>query len=358
MQYNWKYRQYRNGRKQSRIFDNVVPDKVHLRLNPLMWYPYTKMQTPFEEVTLSPFEPQAELNMFLRPLYPTRQNFNHIWDEFKQAIFEGWMPDKIHVIGASSGFDSRLIAKAVQELTKKHGTGWLGETYFVECAGEKEGFLEIMKTLGWGDKAIVWEPDFDFDYFKNLHKRFNGLCAYPMNQWYDFYLKNWNDEDIQYISGYGGNVADVINDKSPYMADRKHRHRLKGRLLMYFKHQYFYQISAFREPKYSMHPFWSYRYIQAVSGVNHIVPRTSVLLAAKFVPECKRVKRMGILQEVTENGHRTVKPEVMKELHDWYSETKYGKRFACSPQNKIEYNKWWLQLCIASYAEANNISIH
>jgi hypothetical protein len=358
MQYNWKNRKYRNGRKQSRIFDNVVPDKVSVKLDPLMWYPYTKKQTPFKGVTLASFEPEAEFNLLLRSLYPVKQNLVNIWNEFKGAIFDGWMPNKIHVIGASSGYDSRLIAKAVQELTKQHGTDWLGETYFVECAGESEGFMEIMKTLGWEDRTIIWEPDFSFDYFKNLHRRFNGLCAYPMNQWYDFYVKNWNENDIQYISGYGGNVADVINDKSPYMGDRKHRHRLKGRLMMYFRHQYFYQISAFRQPKYSLHPFWSWRYIKSVSGVNHPIARTSVLLATKFVPECKHVKRMTILGEVTDNGHRTVKPKVVKELQEWYNETAYGKRYHCQASNLIEYNKWWLQLCIANYAEANNISVH
>ena len=357
MQYNWKYRVYLNKKKKSQNFSDVVPNEVHTHIDSLMWYPYTNTRTPFREVTLQPYQEPAEFGAFLRTLSPRYTRPGRIWKEFKQAIFEGWMPNKIHVIGASSGYDSRLIAKAVQELTKQHGTGWLGETYFVECAGEAEGFTEIMKTLGWQDRTIIWEPDFTFEYFENHSDRFNGLCAYPMNQWYDFYLKNWNENDIQYISGYGGNVADVINPNSPYMADRKHRHRLRGKLAMYFKHQYFYQISAFRQPKHSFHPFWSWRYIRSVTGVNHDIPRTSVMLADIFVPECSHVKRMKILGVVSRNGHRTVKRSVVKKLHNWYRETRYGKHHPGKPSNVIEYSKWWLQFCIASYAEKNNTSI-
>jgi len=303
-----------------------------------------------------PFEQTPEFATFLRSFSPSHRRLTFIWQEFKQAIFEGWMSNKIHLIGASSGYDSRLIAKAIQELVKQYGKEWMGETYFVECAGEAEGFKAIMKKLKFKN-YIIWIPDFNLEFFENHHKRYNGLCAYPMNQWYDFYLKNWDEENIQYISGYGGNVADVINPKSPYMGNIKRKYRPKGRLIYYFKHQYFYQISAFRQPKYSFHPFWSWRYIRAVSGVNHDEARTSVLLANTFVPECKRVKRMGILKEVTQNGHRTVKAEVLNNLHDWYNSTDFGKRFSCAPKQTIEYNKWWLMFCIANYAEKNNISV-
>ncbi len=356
MQYNWKYRLYRNKKKTSSRFDDLVPKIVNVSLSPSMWYPYTTAKTPFRAISLEPFHHSTEFNAFLRTLSPAPNRLSRIWKEFKQSIFENWMHDKIHVIGASSGYDSRLIAKAVQELDKEH-PGWLGETHFVECAGEKEGFTEIMKTLGFKN-YIVWEPDYDFDFFMNHSDRYNGLCAYPMNQWYDFYVKNWNEEDIQYISGYGGNVADAMNINSPYMGPRKLKQSLKGRLVMYFRKQYYYQITAFKQPKYSFHPFWSWRYIRATSGVNHLTTRTSVLLADTFVPECNHVKRMRILHEVTWNGHRTVKRKVVKKLHEWYMGTSYGKRSPCIWSNTIEYNTWWLEFCIASYAEKNNLSIN
>jgi hypothetical protein len=321
-----------------------------------MWYPYTGKRTPFREVSLLPFEMTPEFNIFLRTLSPAPNRLARIWKEFKQSIFENWMHDKIHVIGASSGYDSRLIAKEVQELKAAH-PGWMGETYFVECAGEPEGFKAIMKALNFKN-YVIWESDYNTAFFENHSDRYNGLCAYPMNQWYDFYMKNWNEDDIQYISGYGGNVADAMNLNSLYMGIKKKKRTLKGRLIMYFRKQYDYQIAAFKQPKYSFHPFWSWRYIRATSGVDHSVIRTSVLMADTFAPECSHVKRMKILKEVTKNGHRTIKPGVMRELHDWYRSTPYGKKYPCIPSNKIEYNKWWLQFCIAKYEEAHNISIN
>jgi len=356
LQYNWKYRKYHTRKEVSDNFDKIVPEKVRIKLNSLLWYPYTDNRTPFQEISLMPYQGTPELTAFMRDLNTDgthRPSF--LWREFKQAIFEGWMENKIHVIGASSGYDSRMIAKAIKELMIEHGRDWLGETYFVECAGEAEGFKQIMRTLGW-ENYIIWIPDYDLDFFKDHHKRYNGLCAYPSNLWYDFYIKNWNEEDIQYISGYGGNVADAMNPNSTYMGVQKLKHTVNGRLIMYFRKNYYYQISAFREPKYSFHPFWSWRYIRATAGVTHKANRTSVLLSNHFVKECKRVKRMAILGEVTQNGHRTVKDKVIKQLDEWYRSTDYGKSHPINPSPNIEYNKWWLQFCIADYVKANNIS--
>jgi hypothetical protein len=321
-----------------------------------MWYPYTKRRTPFLEVRLEPYYEPKEFKQFLRGMHHQPPILENIWKQFKQSIFENWLPGKIHLIGASSGYDSRLIAKALQELRREHGSDWFGETYFVECAGEAEGFTEIMRTLGFQHNMIIWIPDFTFEYFENLHKRFNGLCAYPMNIWYDFY-QQWDEEEIQYISGYGGNVADIINPRSPYQEAVVKRMNVQQRLRFYFEKNYYYQISAFRQPKYSFHPFWSWRYIQAVSGVTHPDARTSVLLSKVFVPECQHIKRDRILYEVTDRGHRTVSQSVIDKLYDWYRNTNYGRIYDCTPSCTIEYNKWWLQLCIANFTEANNIKI-
>ena len=114
MQYNWKHRLYRNKKKTSSRFDDLVPKTVNVRLHPSMWYPYTGTKTPFRTISLEPFHHTLEFNSFLKTLSPAPNRLSRIWKEFKQSIFENWMPDKIHVIGASSGYDSRLIAKAVQ----------------------------------------------------------------------------------------------------------------------------------------------------------------------------------------------------------------------------------------------------
>jgi hypothetical protein len=241
-----------------------------------------------------------------------------------------------------------MVAKALQELLKEYGDGWFGDTYFVECGGEGTGFKEVMETLGFKN-YVIWEPDYPFEYFNNHSDRYNGLCAYPLNQWYDYYQR-WNDEDIQYISGYGGNVADAMRSYP--------KPTIEKRLRLYFRNQYYYQLAAFKEPKDSIHPFWSWRYIKAVCGIKHKEKRTSVFLSKVFVPECNHIRRMTILGDVKGLGYLTIKPGVIKQLHDWYMSTDYGKRYPETPSKNIEYNKWWLQFCIAKYAEKNNISIY
>jgi len=357
-QYNWKYRVYTNRRNTSECFDEVVQSSAKVYITRDMYYPHTSQNTPFHNVRMMRYRPPKELIKFISSLRRRVTGTQHVFDTLKQVIFKNWIPGKIHLIGASSGYDSRLIAKAVQELTKEHGRDWLGETHFVECAGEAEGFKAVMKKLGFQKNAIIWVPEFTFEYFENLHKRFNGLCAYPMNQWYDFYTKNFDLNEVQYISGYGGNVADAMSPYSKFMQPIKKRMTMSRKLLYYFQEQYFYQLSAFKQPKYSLHPFWDYEYIRAVSGFRPRHRRIAEYLAYYMVPECREIARMGILREVTRNGHRKVAPEEMVKLDEWYRSTRYGRRNPVQPRSKIEYNKWWLQYCIASYLdEKNSINI-
>jgi len=357
-QYNWKYRIYRNGSKLSASFDDIVPESVNVDIRADMYYPYTKQRTPFQQVRLVQYYPDKELREFIKSLIPARSTHFRIWNKFKSGIIQGWMPDKIHVVGASSGYDSRLIAKAIREIADERGDAWLGQTVFVECGGEGKNFEKIMKILGWKNYQI-WEPIYDFEYFKDIHERFNGLCAYPVNQWYDEYIKHWKQEDIQYISGYGGNVSDAMRITSPYLLEkhRKKRMTIHQRLNYYFQHQYYYQISAFKEPIHSLHPFWSWQYIAAVAGTEHRGVRTSVWLAGLHVPECSHIRRMTILGDVAGAGYRTVQAKELKKMYEWFKSTQYGKRSNIKPNPSIEYNRWWLGYCIASYCEKNNINV-
>lgn len=362
MQYNWKYRIYSSGRKKSMNFDDVVPNKVEVRIERTMWLSHTIPQTPFKGIIIYPYMDVPELHILggRQELY----NAEYVWEVFKKSIFDQWMYDKIHVIGSSSGYDSRMIAKAIKELTEEHGKDWLGETWFVECGGEGNGFKAIMEALEFKN-YVIWELDYDFEYFVDVHERFNGLCAYPVNQWYDFYVKQWNEEDIQYISGYGGNIADAMNPTAWYMNPVKRGKSIQWILHFYFKQQYYYQLSAFKKPKYSFHPFWSWAYINAASnfkpvlnsnGYNKSEGRTSKYLSDIFVLECKHIPRNDT-DYVIANGGRLLKKKVVNELYDWYISTNYGRENLIKPTKTIEYNQWWLQFCIASYAEKNNISI-
>lgn len=358
--YNWKYRIYTREGKTSHEFSNLVPQRVRVNIDKSVWSSHAGGKTAFSGISLMPYK-NTDLNEFISRMKINTSNPQRVWDEFKLAIYEGWIHDKIHVIGASSGYDSRMVAKAIVELTKKYGRDWLGETYFVECGGEEPGFNDVMHQIGIqkaGALGIVWEPDYAFEYFDNLHERFNGLCAFPVNQWYDFFIKNWSQEEIQYISGYGGNVADALNPHAKFMTPVKQRMTIQQRLRHYFELQYYYQLSAFRQPKYSFHPIWSWRYIEAIAGLQHREARTAKYLCDIFVPECRHIPRMTILHDVHNRGFRNIKSDVVQKLYDWYRSTEYGRFHDIKPYDYLNYHPWWLNLCIANYAEANNISIY
>lgn len=355
-QYNWEYRIYKNGQRLSSSFSDLAQGNMGVRIRADMYYPYTQTRTPFRNVWLVPYYTPPDLQDFLDRLIPAKPQLMNVWNDLKKGIVKGWMPGRIHVVGSSSGYDSRVLAKALQELRKEKGDLWYGKTYFVECSGEGKGFEKIMNKLGIKE-YIIDIPDYNFEYFQNIHRRFNGLCAYPMNLWYDYFIKHWKQEEIQYISGYGGNVADAMRLSSPYMLEgyRKKRLSIQGRLDHYFKKQYYYQIAAFRKPKYSLHPFWTWQYINAVAGLEHKGARTAVFLADNFVPECSRIRRMTILGDVTGAGLRTAKE--IKKMYEWFKSTRYGRQSTVKPNAKIEYNRWWLEYCIADYVQANNIDL-
>ena len=60
---------------------------------------------------------------------------------------------------------------------------------------------------------------------------------------------------------------------------------------------------------------------------------------------------------MTEAGHRTVRPEEMGKLYEWFKSTRYGSQSRIRPNPQIEYNRWWLEFCIADYVEKNNIDL-
>lgn len=344
-QYDWNYRLYK-GKIISENFTATIPKNVSVRIDKSMIASHTAASTPFAEVKILPFQKPEKLVKFVNELRPQKTDLKTVWQTIKSVIFKNWMPDKIHVIGSSSGYDSRLIAKAIKELSREH-PGWLGETYFIECGGEGEAFTEIMKRLKI-KSYIVWTPEYSFDYFDKHHTKFNGLSAFPVNQWYDFYKKNWNLNDIQYISGYGGNVADMMNDHTKYMTPVKQKLDLKNKLYKYFSYQYYYQISAFKRPPNSFHPFWSWDYIRVMSGFDGRFRRTAEYLSKVLVSECDNIRRMPIT-ETAKRGYRKVNTFVLRKLYEKFKSTDYGRRINATPDGELEYNLWWLHYCIASF---------
>ena len=205
MEYKGRTRMYRGPEGASLNFDDVVPDKVTIRDISPKPYVYAHV-TPFVEVDIVPYVEPPEITKFLNNMEVCESSLEKIFNSVVESIEEYCDPGKLHVIGASSGYDSRIIAKAIQILRKKNGEEWFGYTMFVENGGESEGFLAIMKDLDFLDHAESWHPKYGVKYFNNMHEKFNGICSYPINQWYDYYVNyGLNEED----SGQCDTMRDV-----------------------------------------------------------------------------------------------------------------------------------------------------
>lgn len=342
---------------KSDTFDDVVPEKVTIRNVSSKPYVYTH-DTPFKEVNTEPYFQPPEITRLLDNMKPQKRTEVEIFQSVVDSIEEYWEPKKVHVIGASSGYDSRIIAKAIQTLRRKNGEEWLGDTLFVENGGEQEGFMAIMEELGFKGKAMSWTPDYTIEYFDDIHQKYNGICSYPVNQWYDYYVRSgFIPSDTQYVTGYGNNeVTEAVRLKSKYVRGINKKLPPQGRLRQYFKWHYYHQLATFKEFTETIHPFWNFRFIETMAGNDNYPTRLSEVLAKSLVSECNHVKKM-ITRDVTLAGHRTIRKEVVDELYEKYRQTRYGKLYDIKPSQDIYYNDWWLNFCTASYIEANNIEI-
>jgi hypothetical protein len=357
MQYKGRHRRYHGPLGISDEFNDVVLNYV--RYIPTSPAPYNPTHgTVFEDVTIMPYQEAPEITEFLDTLKIKRICESKIFDSIVNAIFKRWNPDKTHIIGASSGYDSRIIAKAIQILREINGEEWFGETIFIENGGEGEGFYDIMDALGFDKHCYSWEPDYRFEYFKNIHERFNGICSYPVNQWRDYYVDmGYSPEKIQFITGYGANeVTEAVRLKSKYIRGLNKKVRPKERLRQYFKWHYYHQLAIFRECAETIYPFWDFDFIRTMAGNDTYKVRLSEVLTKKFVSECNHVKKM-VTKDVRAAGHRTVRERVVKQLYEWYRSTAFGKGHPTKPTGNIDYNQWWMDLCTASYIEANRIRI-
>ena len=358
MEYHGRKRVYQSRLGTSERFANIVPTSI--TVNPGKFFqPYLfTHKTIFKEVDIVPYSEEPEITEFLAGLEPKEESLEYIFQSIVDSIEDQWDPEKDHVVGASSGYDSRIIAKAIQTLAKKNGKDWLGHCYYIENGGEGRPFKFIMDRLGVTNYH-AWEPKYDVEYFRYVHNGFNGIAGYPVNQWYDYYIRMWPDKirRIQYITGYGANeVTEAVRLKSKYLKGLKKNVSASERLRQYFKWHYYHQLAIFKECAPTMYPFWSFKFIRAMAGNDKYGVRLSELLAKKFVPECNHIPKL-VTKNVRAAGHRTISKDVLDELYKNYTLTEWGKKNPVAPSADINYNNWWMNYCAASYTQAKGIKI-
>ena len=160
------------GEGESKEFYDVLPRDLTLRI-PEYYHQsfrgYTH-NTVFREVEINEYQHAPETVTFLTETHRRTKDIEKIYNVLKDVIEREWDPTKTHVIGHSSGYDSRVISNIIKELGEKHGDAWLGEVIYIETLGEREGFRQIMKEQGL--KGIVYNdgvpPERHHDYSFNF----------------------------------------------------------------------------------------------------------------------------------------------------------------------------------------------
>jgi hypothetical protein len=328
---------------------NINKNKLDKTIIPSM---NESLNTIFKEVKRIPFTMPYDIVLLDEELLSQKKNDTKLWVEdiyntIKSIIFKTWNPEKIHIIGHSSGWDSRVMSKAIMELYKEHGKEWLGETYFIEVQGEYEPFVEIMKSLGWTKKNYIIynkgvSAEMHHDYGLNFINRYNGfygMVSYPVNQWYDPYMHlGFDESNSQFFTGYGANEVDEKGCK------------LFKSIAKYKEWHYNLQLNWFKYFGETIFVFWDYDYIRKLfyySDIcNYTMRVTEILCMNLGMYDIPRLEYTDIVDYKICFGKmkdKVIEQYKSSSYYHYIKELKFESEFT--------YNEWWANYCTASIVE-------
>lgn len=328
-------------------FYEVLPKKLTLNLVPGIFQSLSSRETCFKEVRRVLYKKPLWVTELQKELSSMPQRSGdwtkEVYEVIKAGIEKKWKPEKYHVIGASSGWDSRVMAKAIKELRDKNGFDWFGDTIFMECHGEAEPFKNIMSYLDLPYYVMDGHLGSEF-YFQDRVKlqthadKFNGMVSYPVNQWFDWTYK-FHVKDCQYFTGYGSNEVDEMGLKKWHSFEAYHRWH------------YDLQLNWFKWPEDTVHVFWDADYLKSIWSYPEIrkhQERITELICRYQIPELNHIPRLNY-----ENipNYRNMSNWQMQKCITEYSESWFGSQVKCAPNPVHDYTQWWGYYCIASICE-------
>lgn len=340
---------------ESTCFEDVLPR--NLTVVPYKYFNDSIIgysnDTIFKEVKIKPFEMDEKM-LFIaakgRHITPKR---NHKWEvdlynALKSSLYNKWNSDVFHVVLHTSGSDSRLISTMLKELREEHGDKWLGDMIFLENGGEGFRFKEIMEAQGWErSKYMVYNDVADpgeyhryglqFDF---MWQKFNGVCSYPYNFFYDAISHLQEDgilpTRICGVSGFGAYIENAIK---------------RRRYEPWFKKDYYYQMNQFNRIGEWIFPWWSARYIAKLINTAEAYQRKGKRMSDILCQQSPLPIPKSTHNEVVLRGYRTVDVKLLLGLYDDYRKSWYSKHVHVIPNSHIDYNEWWGHYCAASLCE-------
>ncbi len=346
---------YYSREGESEEFLDVLPKK--LTVSPILPHFYKDQWsrpdvTIFQEVNIKPYEPTKEDGDFIGlPKWDKPTTYEEVFDYLKKAIYRVWDSEKFHLIGHSSGYDSRLINKAIRELTDENGVEWGGRVFYVENMGEKP-FKDILEHLNLDGVAYNYDipPGWYHEYamkFDQFYQKNNGVFAFPFNQWYDSF-KDIHEQGLipkDNIQGFTGYGAGEIMRKAL---------RMRKGFAWYFAYLYRFQLYLFRHwggPRWE-HPFWDYDVMKALEALpqTYSCQRVAIPMCKHIVHELNHIPDWQT-KHLRRNGYRTVAPELLKNMDNDYKQSWFGQRHPVEYNPDMNYTLWWFCYNAASLCE-------
>lgn len=340
------------GDGSSKEFMDVLPDILTLNdIHPAFYK--DKWSRPdftiFKEVSVEPYSPSQEIKDFLaQPRWSADTTYEDVFEYLKLAILKVWNPDKFHIVGHSSGYDSRLICSAIREL---QSAGMIGEdVFYVETMGEKP-FRQIMDHLKLKGRAYNYHTEPGWYHagslrFEDFYEKYNGVFAFPFNQWFDAFKVLYHEgaipKEVQGFTGYG--AGEVM---------RKAIRSGKG-FDWYFRYLYRFQLWLFRHwgGKRWEHPFLDFDVMKALEALPECYThkRVAIPMAKHLVSELNYIPDWQT-KDLIREGYRTVAPELLMKCYRDYKNSWFGKKFDVAPNPDINYSRWWFCYNAASLCE-------
>lgn len=155
-------RWFEHAGKRSPTMREILPHRLTARR---LWVQASHLknwETLFHEVGVVPFEEtitpedQALYNLSWGTVEETPAEFyGRLFQAICDHIEARWLPNKVHILFHSSGWDSRVIGWALKALREKNGDGWLGD-FVAFCFGpEAPEAQRILRYEGWSDDQIL-----------------------------------------------------------------------------------------------------------------------------------------------------------------------------------------------------------
>lgn len=347
MRYSFR-RKYINEKGEIGDFYDILPKKLTIS-NHLRYYEYSQPvgvhETMFKEIKIVPYYKDD----FIRTAINAVNNADPIEDSnWRRKIYNRllkivdqlWDRKRFHVIAHSSGIDSRILSSIIKDLG-------FDNLLFVECAGESDLFLEIMKAEGWdSSKYMIFRPELKKgDYFSHsfdlIPDNFNGVSSYPINHFYDAYDRleklGYITHDCQFFAAFGCYIEKCFKDFP---------------VEQFFRKDYYYQMHNFKVFGEWIFPWWNILYlkecVQYRGCYDHgrISDRINEILPEKV----RRIKKYTT-KDLIKRGWRTISDNLLMKLQRRYNQTYYAMKKPMILKPKIEYSNSWGIYCEAMICE-------